>query len=412
MIVLSQREMENKESPGIVRHLKFCVLALLLSLLSGCSSEPDVTVADDTVDAGSIADLRVAGRIATPEWETEVSLRTGFPVHPIGFRAGGGLISFLQGPPLTHWMFLLADSARGLAGGPINPREAGSRAPIRAPSDIVGISADGRSWYLDPTSGHVVSEDVGGYRAVIASLGARSTIQTACALDSQTIAYLDSARPDTVFVRELALPPVTRALPVPGGAVGQGVVPWEMLRFGGSPDGPCVVSNPRLRGLLVVAGSAVHTIDGFVEPLPVEVKRAAWYAPLARLFSRYSGAADSPATIGALDVTSFPGGVAVLFEGRTAEAGRLVDFYDGTGVYLTTMRLPHRALRIAASHGRLYVLRQRYEPHDDINGRVYLSSYVLPGRVRAGHAVAAQPTVIAPPGPAQGGASPVDTIAR
>jgi hypothetical protein len=386
--------------------------ALLSSALIGCSAAADA--GSGGADTSAVAEARAPGTVATPEWETEITLWTDYPVPPVAFRAGGGLASLLQGPPYRRWMFLLGDSARGVSGG---PRPAWSEgvgrptgfAPGRALADIVGISAGGRSWYLDAVTGRVSGVDIGGYSRMIASLGARGTIRTACALGEHAIAYLDIARPDTVFVHEPASR-ATRALPLPATFAAVHAVPWDSLRFDGSPDGPCVVSNSRVRGLLVVTDSAVRAINASVEPLPIEPRRQAWYAPLARLASRNSDT-ESPATPGALDATSFPGGVAVLFEGRTPEAGRLVDFYDTTGTYLTTMRLPHRALRIAASHGRLYVLRQRYEPHDGIRGRVYLASYVLPGRVRAGQAVSAEPTVIAPPGPGAPGVPP-DSSAR
>lgn len=346
-----------------------------------------------------------------PEWEGEITFRTGYPIRPIAFRVGGGLVSLLHGPSLTNWMFALADSGRGgAAGGPI-PRtfNPAGGPPLQMASDVVAVSADNRSWFLDPRTGRIISEDVGLYDAAVASLGTRGTVRTACALGEHAITYLDVARPDTVFVHEVASR-ATRALPLPAFAAVH-EVPWASLRFGGSPDGPCVVSSPQLRGLLVVTGSAVRAIDGFVEPLPVKPRDEAWYAPLARLVSRDADA-DSSAAPGALDATSFPGGVAVLFAGLTPDAGRLVDFYDTTGTYLTTLRLPHRALRIAASHGRLYVLRQRYDPHDGIRGRVYLASYVLPARVRAGRAVAAERAVIAPPGPGADGAPRPDSAAR
>jgi hypothetical protein len=380
----------------VTRLTQRCTAALLSSALIGCSAAADA--GSGGADTSAVAEVRARSAIATPEWEREITDRTGYPIEPVAFRAGGGIASLLHGRPLMHWMLLLSDSGHLAAGGPVRRWPGDSRAPIAAASDIAGISATGRSWYLDPPTGRVTDEDVGGYRAVIASLGARGTIRTACALGERAIAYLDVGRPDTIFVRDLDSPAPTRALPLPTDFAVVHEVPWDALRFGGAPDAPCVLAAPRLRGLLVITDSAVRAIERFVEPVP-PAKRDAWYAPLARLVSRGKAAdADSAAAPGALDATGVPGGVAVLFGGRTNEAGRVVDFYDATGAYLTTMRLPHRALRIAASHGRLYVLRQQWDPHDGYTGRVYVASYVLPTRVRGGGVLPDVPPVTAPAG--------------
>jgi hypothetical protein len=370
-----------------------CLAALLLVALSACSSAPEAAAAGDSAPS-TTATVRAPSSVATPEWEREVTDRTGYPIEPIAFRTGGGLLSLLHGPSLANWMFAMADSARAAAGGPIPRAFSNAGPPLQMASDIAAVTSDGHSWFLDPRTGRVISEDVGHYLAIVAGLGARGTIRTACASGERAIAYLDVARPDTVFVRDLTSPAPPRALSLPPGFAAVHEVPWDSLRFGGSPDGPCVISSPRLRGLLVVTDSSVGALDDFIEPLP------------------QADARQEAADAGVLGATSFPGGVAVLFGGRTEEAGRLVDFYDTTGAYLTTLRLPHPALRIAASHGRLYVLRQRHDPHDGIAGRVHLASYVLPARIRAQRAPAGVPTVIAPPAPGNRAMSPADSTPR
>src|SRR5690606_36589645 len=77
-----------------------------------------------------------------------------------------------------------------------------------------------------------------------------------------------------------------------------------------------------------------------------------------------------------VDVTTFPGGTAVLSAGDATGAARLVDLYMASGEYVETMQLSHGTLRIAGVGGRLIVLGVQ---GDD----VYLGSYVLPARVRA-----------------------------
>lgn len=326
---------------------------------------------------------------AVPEWKRDVTHRTGTSFHPIAFRAGGGVASLLQGPPRQQWMFLLADSAQLASGSPVNPREAGDRAPLREPSDIVSVSDDGETWYLDPGIGRVTSQDIGGNRAVVASLGTRRTVRTACALGDSTIAFVDSGRPGRIFVHGIGTPSAFRELPFPDGLLTDGGVRWPDLRFGGSPGGPCVLFAPRMRGVVVVTDSSARAIVPFVEPLsPVDRLHAsgAWYVRLLGFLRR------DPQRIGAMDATSVSGGVAVLFAGGTDDAGRLVDFYDASGAYRITMRLPHRALRIAGTHHRLVVLSERH-------GEVSLASYLLPARVRS-QAPADEPDVIAPVRPA------------
>ncbi len=392
------------------------IAVLLGAGAGGCSSAPAAASADEDAERPGVADVRAPGPIATPEWETEVTRWTGYPIQPIAFRAGGGLVSLLQGPRLANWMFVVADSGRAPAGGPIpSSFDISGNPPLGAASDIAAVSTDGRSWFLDPRTGRIVSEDVGHYRALVASLGTGGTIRTACALGARAVAYLDVTRPDTVFVRDLTSPAPTRALARPAHLAVMQSVPWDSLRFGGSPDGPCVLSNPRLDGLLVVSDSAVRVIDGFVEPpVPVATSRPEpWYAPLARLISgdETSNANASP-TQNVLQATSFPGGVALLFAGRTPHTGRVVDFYSHAGDYLASLYLPHLALGVAAGHGRLYVVRQQLDPEHDDGGRVFLASYRLPSLIREEVPATAAPTVVAPRAPGLRAVEPSDTTGR
>ena len=361
--------------------------ALLLVVLAACSTSTRETAPAKGDPASAVAWGRASGPLARPEWQREITHRTGSPFRPIAFRAGGGIASLLQGPPLRHWMALLADSGHIGAGGPSEPHVVRELHGLGAPTDIVAVAADGYSWYLDPVRSRVVGENVGGEQITVASLGVRGTVRTACGLGERAIAFLDTARPGRVFVRELAPPYATRELPFPDGLLGRHVR-WQDLRFGGSAEGPCVLFARAMRGVVVVSDSSARAISPFVEPLSrvdALYARGAWYAPLAGLIAwRERG-------VGALDATSVPGGVAVLFEGRTAAAGRLVDFYSDSGVYLETLHLPRRARRIAATPHRLIVLSA---PDD----RTFIASYLLPTGIRR-RAAAAEPVVIAPPGP-------------
>lgn len=331
--------------------------------------------------------------VASAEWERDLERHVRHPVQPIALRAGSGLVALLHDPPLGYRIFAMRDQGRGAAGGP----QIGRPAPpgfwgLGRPSDVVGLHADSAgapadAWFLDPARGRVIGTNVGAARRTVAGLGTRGTVRTACTLGARAIAYLDEARPDTVLVRALHAPYAVRPYPFPRGLlVGRGGA-WTDLRFGGSQDGPCVIHAPRMRGVAVVTDTAVHAVAPFVEPLSrVDSLYAAgaWYARAVDLLSR-----DEPRT-GAIDATSWHGGAAVLFEGRTPDAGRVVDFYDARGAYVTSLRLPHRALRIAATRHRLVVLRQSH-------GRVFLASYVLPAEIRTG-AVEDEPELVAPDG--------------
>jgi hypothetical protein len=291
-------------------------------------------------------------------------------------------------------LFILADSAAAPAGGPIRPHKSDYRPPIGIPSDIVGVSSQGLTWFLDPERGRVTGQDVGGNRVVIADLRVRGTVRTACALGEHAIAFLDAARPGQVFVHDLTEPFTTRTMSFPAGFVDEHSVRWTDLRFGGSPEGPCVLWAPHMHSVIVVSDSSVQPLGPFVEPLSAterdEQERGAWHRWLTYWFTR-----AAPPPVGALDATSVPGGVAVLFAGRTPYAGRLVDFYTETGQFLETMRLPFRARRIAGTRHRLLVLSARGDS-------VYVASYILPAKVRL-LPTADEPPVIPPLDPVSRG---------
>ena len=363
------------------------LLLVVLGVLVACSTSASETPPANSDPVSAVAQGRASGPLARAEWQREITHRTGSPFRPIAFRAGGGIASLLQGPPLRHWMAFLADSGYIGAGGPAEPHVVRELFGLGTPTDIVAVAANGYSWYLDPARGRVVGENVGGEQITVASLGVRGTVRTACGLGERAVAFLDTARPGRVYVRELAPPYETRDLPFPDGLLGHRVR-WPDLRFGGSPEGPCVLFAPTMRGVVVVSDSSARAIAPFVEPLSradALYARGTWYAPLAGLIAWRERA------VGALDATSVPAGVAVLFEGRTPAAGRLVDFYSDSGTYQESLRLPQRARRIAATPHRLIVLSAPYD-------RTYIASYVLPARIRR-RAAAAEPDVIAPPGP-------------
>jgi hypothetical protein len=336
---------------------------------------------------------RPLGKVVPPEWEVrqprlEQLLDADDNLRTVAFRASDALIALLQRDPAATWLFMVRTPSYP-AGGVIQSQPGLGGPSIGRPTDIAGVTPEGLAWYLDSRTGRVTSQDVGGQRTGITNVGTRGTVRRACRLTDSTIAYLDDARPARAFIQATGLPFVSHELALPN-RLAAGKRDWGTLRFGGSPDAPCVAWAPSLASVLVLTDSGVRVLGSFVEP-PVRESTA---ARVARWFTR------SPPVPNALDVTSFPGGVAVLHGGRSAFAGRLVDLYRLTGEYVETIRLPRLGIRVAGSRYRLFVLSKEAR-------RVYLASYVLPagmrGELRDGGATPFVPHISAIDSTAQGG---------
>jgi hypothetical protein len=346
----------------------FSTLVVMAAALSGCSATND----PGTRAPGGQGMPKRVGTLGAPEWEgrlhyVERRVSATRPLRATAMRAGGGISAVLQADPYFAYLVELTPSrSLSISGGPNNWDQRADNPPRGYPTDVVGVAPDGSAWFLDAGTGRVVTEDVGGYRRVVTTLRRADKARSGCVSRAGSILFVGDARPRTVAVRPLEQPSVTRALVVPAeDAVGRGV-PWAAVRFGGSPDGPCVLWAPSMTGVLIVSDSAVRPLGPLVERLPAEPWYRMWWHRIRR----------RPEPVWTLDATSFPGGVALLAAGRTAGAGRMVDLYSDAGAYLETLVLPQRALRIAGDGERLYVLRQARDS-------VLLASYLLPRSVRA-----------------------------
>jgi len=330
-------------------------------------------------DAARALGRRVA-TIEKPEWTVrepavERLLAGGQRLNVVAFRAGGGLIALLQHAPDAWWGFMF-QAPGAPSGGAIGAPPHGMSAPgfttelrsrIKSPSDIVGVSADGVAWYLDAATGRITSLSVSGYRAPIPGLRLPGTARRACALAGGAIAFLDDTAPGRVFVQDLNRIGGDRSLTLPTQLLTDAGAEWSELRFGGSLGGPCILWAPVLPTVVVVTDSATRPLGPFIETMRPDP----WYTRFRRWVER------KPSPVAAISATSFPGGVAVLFGGRTPYAHRLVDFYSKTGRYLESMLLPKPALSIAEGESRLFVLSQ-------IGGAVRLASYILPDAIPVG----------------------------
>ena len=276
----------------------------------------------------------------------------------LAVRAGRGYVAVLQGPPAYISVYAPHVSEKLLHTHIahtrfFDPREPGDRPRIFSASDVLGIGPTGAAWLLDAIGGRVVSEDVGGGREILLPLGARMTIRHGCMPGDTAVAVLDTTRVDTVFVHQLSAPAQVLAVPDLLASAEQAI--WATTRFGGSLGGRCLLYRRDMAVIGLVRDSAVVAM------------------PLLR---------EQPQT---LDVTSYPGYVAVLRRGLPGEVARrdptsgrytqaalpLVDFYQADGRYRSTLRLTHAASRIAVDDMWLMVLGERER-------QPVLSAFALP----------------------------------
>lgn len=219
-------------------------------------------------------------------------------------------------------------------------------------SDIVTVDEESFSWFLDRTTGRIIAEDVGGYRHSIARLRVEGEVRTACAVNGH-VAFLDTAHPNAVQLQSLEPPFGVRSLPIAQRLLSGDVKKRDVLRFGGSPDGSCVLRSAHLPGVLVVSDSAVVALGPFVAGIESsEGPHASWRSRLASILGR----GRDERVVNALDATSFPGGVAVLFAGRTLRR-------RGRASWLTKWSHTRLVRRWSQPHRRRRVWRQTHHGH-------------------------------------------------
>lgn len=307
-----------------------------------------------------------------PEWERNVTHLRGMRFASIAFEAGSGLVGALQGPPIHLWKFTLVDSAYRYAGGAHRLRQQSSTVPIIEPADVVGGSADGFAWFLDRARGRIVGQDIGGHRIIVAHLQSEGAAHSACALNEESIAFLEEQRPGLVVVQEIQSG-AQRQLAIPSRGWEDADVTWRSVRLDGALLGRCVLWSPRMREVFIVADSVIVPIRPPVEPPHPDSDHGGLEASGAGGARRNQESHES--AVVTLDATSSASGVALLLGGRLRVAGRAVDFYDDSGGYLGTVRLARRASRIAGTRHRLIALSAGSDS-------VYITSYVLPARMR------------------------------
>lgn len=265
------------------------------------------------------------------------------------------------------------------------------------PTDIVGVDSAGQSWYLDRRTARIVAVDVGDHRRIVTSLGRAGKVRTACAIGARAVAFLDEDEPSVVLVRLLDESGTVQRLLIPPALQHAAASVGAERRLDGSSDGPCVLWARGTPHVLVITDSIVG------RSIPIASAALASSDGSTALMVSSTSGVDTTMRPLPSDVTSFPGGMAILGPDSLGRDARLVDLYDDDGRYLESMALPRTALHIAGSRHRLLVLSVDAE-------HTYVESFLWPARIRRG-AAEAEEAVVAPPAPFGAGAVPEpDTI--
>ena len=275
-------------------------------------------------------------------------------------RIGGGALGYLQVSPAVSRIVSLREPSMSSLLFRLPP---GTPLSLAHSSDIVGVTAASEAWHLVGESGRVISVNIGGLRHLITTLATRTAF-SGCADKDSTVYFVDSLSPGS-FSAHRVQGAVTKH-DLPAEFVAQTAKRWSATRFGGSAFGPCVLWNPAARSVVAISGNRVQADVSLVEASP----QFPWYQRLWFWLTRRR------VPQGVLDATSFDGGIAVLFEGTSAQAGRILDFYTLDSGYLASWVLPHQPLGVAGSRGRLYSITTRSDS-------AFLNSYLLPAALRS-----------------------------
>jgi hypothetical protein len=301
------------------------------------------------------------------EWEVmerELERRTprGLQLSPLGFGSGGYITALATDNPRGGYLFEYTSPTRPLNGGhEYDPGRTADEPEARTPTSVVGVTGDGYALFLDQNTAAVGAWDISGLRLrIVARLDSVPVVQTACAPDTRTIAFLESSHPGSIRFRSLE-GLGDRQIDIRSGLVDSSHAPWTTATLTGLMGAGCALWAPSWSDVIPVTDSAVGR--------PWTLR---WSSPRVSPFSRvikwFRGFPPSAIT---RDVTVFPGGIAVL-----PADGKAIDLYSfHGGHYLETLVLPRPALRIAGAPDRLFVLSQAQDT-------ILLASYVLPQNAR------------------------------
>lgn len=298
-----------------------------------------------------------------PEWQLNRYLAHGQPLEAIGFGSGGNITTVVQRNPRAIYQFEYSDP-RIVTGGLTSWAKPGASGllPIDSPTDVVGVTPDGIPLYLDASTATVKTSTISGQRVLVAVLDSLPVVQSACAIDARTIAFVEARHPDTVFVRRISASS-PRAVPLVAAPRDSLPPVWTVTRFGGAMGSGCVLWAPNWRSVATLVDATIHS----EWPLHWASATPSWPR---RLLAWLTHRTVRP--VFAEDVTMFPGGVAVL-----SDAGTVIDLYGmDAGQYLRSLSLPRPVLRIGGDEARIFTLRQASDS-------ILFASFILPETARA-----------------------------
>lgn len=341
---------------------------------------------------GSAVNPRVTLSAADREWEVrerrvERYLTQAQPLEPLGFGSGGGLTALVVRSPRAYHQFSYFDPAFPTGGLVADERKVVPEVPLPSPTDVVGVTDDGIVMYLDDSTGFVTTSSPSNRRVRVVAFDTTRRVQSACALDGGTIAFIERAHPGNVFVRETDHD-IERTVAVRLDT-GFSAPAWSDLRLTGSLGSGCALWSPTGSHVAIltpalVAHSPADTARRAPPIWPVVRDSLAWYDRIRRFVLGVGTRRCDPRA--QRDVTILPGVVAVL-----AGCGDVIKLFAmDEGEYIEGIQLLHPTLRIAGAGPRVFALRQSGDS-------IFLASYVVPSTTRARVRMAALPDTTSPP---------------
>lgn len=332
---------------------------LLVCLLAACAAEPV-----PPEPAG--ADSRRVGFLAEALWEVTTGPEALLPTPGTSLGAGHGLATVFFASPCGHSEVLLADPKGQMgASGPC-PDVSKPATFVNPLGDVVYIGPNGDAWWLGLPRGAVVAHGYKGNR-VVTRLPSAGKVLAACSNNGRSIVYVDSLDAGKLQLHDIEMPDARQSIPLPREFSELAPAEWAAVQLGGAPDESCVLIAPRADRFMVIPPDSAAWSAPFHEPVPPAPPTRRWEWLQRKLWGPPRAGAPGP-----LDATSFNGGIAILFAGATAEAGRLVDLYDRGGRYSQTMILTQPAVRIASTGTQLLTLSHR-------DKRWRIAAYWFPG---------------------------------
>lgn len=355
------------------------LLLVAASASWACGGEPVVPsgprVQPATVDVRPLWEVR--------EERVERVFTDGKRPSVLAFRATDGLVALLADSPLATWQFMVV-RPQYPAHGRIRRTSRYIGPSIGLPSDIVGVTNDGVTWYLDSARSRIVSRDVGSVTSIVAQLGPNVVARRGCMLSEDRLLYVDASRPSIVFDHAQTTSTDADTMPVDGEEE-QPLARWKEMRFGGSLSGGCLLWAPGFPRAWRFVIDSSRTGGMRIDTLHWRKRTQSgdhWWRFAWR-------SADRQRTSHPRDATTLVAGLATLTADSEDRDTDVVELRDQQGEVKESWRLPRRALAIAGSRHRLFVLSA--EADSIMLAAYHLPEWTRPGALEAGTDAVAVP---------------------